>query len=30
MPIVLGTIMFSGLIGPKLAMRALKREDIEE
>ncbi len=27
MPIVFGTIMFSGLIGPKLAERALKRKD---
>jgi len=27
MPIVFGTIMFSGLIGPKLAEWALKRED---
>jgi cell volume regulation protein A len=30
MPIVFGTIMFSGLIGPKLAKRALKRGDEEE
>ena len=30
MPIVFGTIMFSGLIGPKLAERALRREDKEE
>ena len=30
MPIVFGTIMFSGLIGPKLAERALKTEDNEE
>jgi cell volume regulation protein A len=30
MPIVFGTIMFSGLIGPKLATRALKRGDEEE
>ena len=30
MPIVFGTIMFSGLIGPKLAQHALRREDEEE
>ena len=30
MPIVFGTIMFSGLIGPKLAEWALKREDWKE
>ena len=30
MPIVFGNIMFSGLIGPKLAKRALKRENVEE
>ena len=30
MPIVFGTIMFSGLIGPKLAQYALRREDEEE
>ncbi len=30
MPIVFGTIMFSGLIGPKLAERALRREYVEE
>lgn len=30
MPIVFGTIMFSGLIGPKLAERALRKEDEEE
>lgn len=30
MPIVFGTIMFSGLIGPKLAQQALRREDEEE
>jgi hypothetical protein len=28
MPIVFGTIMFSGIIGPKLAERALRREDV--
>lgn len=27
MPIVLGTIMFSGILGPKLAQRALMKED---
>ena len=30
MPIVFGTIMFSGLIGPKLAQQTLRREDEEE
>jgi len=30
MPIVFGTIMFSGLIGPKLATRVLKKGDEEE
>jgi len=30
MPIVLGTIMFSGILGPKLAERALRTEEGEE